>query len=55
MPMGLCEQSPQVPASVSRALRYQPQAKLKRMKGRPVALKKFLEEVVLPGCVLCSP
>jgi len=25
------------------------------MKGRPVALKKFLEEVVLPGCVLCPP
>ena len=31
------------------------EAKLKMMKGRPVALKKFLEEVVLPGCVLCSP
>lgn len=30
-------------------------AKLKKMKGRPVALKKFLEEVVLPGCVLCPP
>ena len=29
------------------------EAKLKMMKGRPVALKKFLEEVVLPGCVLC--
>ena len=31
------------------------EAKLKMMKGRPVALKKFLEEVVLPGCVLCPP
>lgn len=31
------------------------EAKLKKMKGRPVALKKFLEEVVLPGCVLCPP
>ena len=31
------------------------EAKLKVMKGRPVALKKFLEEVVLPGCVLCPP
>ena len=32
------------------------EAKLKTlMKGRPVALKKFLEEVVLPGCVLCPP
>ena len=28
---------------------------LKMMKGQPVALKKFLEEVVLPGCVLCPP
>ena len=31
------------------------EAKLKMMKGQPVALKKFLEEVVLPGCVLCPP
>ena len=31
------------------------EAKLKMMKGRPVALKKFLEEVVLPGCALCPP
>ena len=31
------------------------EAKLKKMKGQPVALKKFLEEVVLPGCVLCPP
>ena len=31
------------------------EAKLKNMKGQPVALKKFLEEVVLPGCVLCPP
>ena len=31
------------------------EAKLKKMKGRPVALKKFLEEVVLPGCALCPP
>ena len=29
--------------------------KLKKMKGRPVALKKFLEEVVLSDCVLCPP
>ena len=28
---------------------------LKKMKGQPLALKKFLEEVVLPGCVLCPP
>jgi len=38
-----------------RKLLKEQEAKLKRMKGRPVALKKFLEEVVLPGCVLCSP
>ena len=31
------------------------EVKLKKMKGQPVALKKFLEEVVLPGCVLCPP
>ena len=31
------------------------EAKLKKMKGQPVTLKKFLEEVVLPGCVLCPP
>ena len=31
------------------------EAKLKGMKGRPVALKKFLEEVVLPGCALWTP
>ena len=31
------------------------EAKLKNMKGQPVALKEFLEEVVLPGCVLCPP
>lgn len=31
------------------------EAKLKMRKGRPIALKKFLEEVVLPGCVLCPP
>ena len=31
------------------------EAKLKTMKGQPVALKKFLEEVVLPGCALCPP
>ena len=31
------------------------EVKLKMMKGRPVALKKFLEEVVLPGCVRCPP
>jgi hypothetical protein len=37
-----------------RSLKEQ-EAKLKMMKGRPVALKKFLEEVVLHGCVLCPP
>ena len=31
------------------------EAKLKKMKGQPVALKEFLEDVVLPGCVLCPP
>jgi hypothetical protein len=31
------------------------EAKLKMLKGQPVVLKKFLEEVVLPGCVLCPP
>ncbi len=31
------------------------EAKLKMRKGRPVALKKFLEDVVLPACVLCPP
>ena len=31
------------------------QAELKMSKGQPVGLKKFLEEVVLPHCVLCPP
>ena len=31
------------------------EAKLKMLKGQPVGLKKFLEEVVLPRCVLCPP
>ena len=38
-----------------RASLKEQEAKLKMMKGQPVALKKFLEEVVLPGCVLCPP
>ena len=29
--------------------------KLKSLKGQPVTLKKFLEEVVLPHCTLCPP
>ena len=41
-------------AKKKEALKEQ-EVKLKKMKGRPVALKKFLEEVVLPGCVLCPP
>ena len=31
------------------------QGELKRSKGQPVGLKKFLEEVVLPHCELCPP
>ena len=31
------------------------QDKLRLLKGRPVTLKKFLEEVVLPKCKLCPP
>ena len=31
------------------------QQKLKLMKGQPVTLKQFLEEVVLPCCELCPP
>jgi hypothetical protein len=31
------------------------QGKLKLLKGRPVSLKQFLEEVVLPSCELCPP
>jgi len=31
------------------------EGKLKMLKGQPVGLKKFLEEVVLPSCVLCPP
>ena len=31
------------------------EGKLRKMKGQPVALKKFLEEVVLLNCVLLPP
>ncbi len=33
----------------------QQEKKLKMLKGQPVGLKRFLEEVVLPSCVLCPP
>ena len=29
--------------------------KLRSLKGNPVTLKRFLEEVVLPNCELCPP
>ena len=31
------------------------QDKLRLLKGQPVTLKKFLEEVVQPKCKLCPP
>ena len=40
---------------VQRGLLKEVEGNLKKMKGQPVALKQFLEEVMLLNCVLLPP
>ena len=40
---------------VKRGLLKEVEGNLKKMKGQPVALKQFLEEVMLLNCVLLPP